>query len=373
MRILHVFKTYYPDSFGGIERVIHQLTSGLGPQGVESRVFVPSPHVPEITVTRHDHVEVIRVPCRLSLQSTPLPLGAFEPFRQALRECDLVHYHFPWPFGDLLHLCAGGDKPAIATYHSDIVRQKLMMPLYRPLMNHFLGRMRRIVAASPNYLSTSPVLQRFRAKVDVIPYGLDEAGYPPPSQERLHYWEQEVGRDFFLFVGVLRYYKGLHILLDACAHTDLPVVIMGAGPVEGELREQARTMGPHRIRFLGALENEDRNALLHLCKAVIFPSHLRSEAFGIALLEGAMHAKPLISCEIGTGSGYVNVDGVTGHVVPPSDPAALRQAMQRLLANPAEAERLGRQARQRYRELFTAPRMVGAYLDLYRAVLAGPV
>ena len=43
-----------------------------------------------------------------------------------------------------------------------------------------------------------------------------------------------------LFVGVLRYYKGLHILLDAVAGTDYPVVIVGAGPIEQELKARAR-------------------------------------------------------------------------------------------------------------------------------------
>ena len=45
-----------------------------------------------------------------------------------------------------------------------------------------------------------------------------------------------LGDQFFLFIGVLRYYKGLHILLDAVSGTNLPVVIVGAGPVEQELR-----------------------------------------------------------------------------------------------------------------------------------------
>ena len=60
-------------------------------------------------------------------------------------------------------------------------------------------------------------------------------------------------------------------------------------------------------------------ALLALSYAILFPSHLRSEAFGISLLEGAMFGKPLISSEIGTGTTYINIDGKTGVVVPPSD------------------------------------------------------
>jgi len=104
----------------------------------------------------------------------------------------------------------------------------------------------------------------------------------------------------------------------------------------------------------------------------VFPSHLRSEAFGVTLLEGAMHARPLISSEIGTGSSYVNIDGETGIVVPPADPAALRAAMRRLQDDPALAAQMGARARARFESLFTAQQMGEAYLALYRKVLDQP-
>jgi len=110
--------------------------------------------------------------------------------------------------------------------------------------------------------------------------------------------------------------------------------------------------------------------LLQLCYAVVFPSHLRSEAFGISLLEGAMYGKPMISSEIGTGTSYINVNGETGIVVPPSDPAAFREAMRFLWDNPGTAAEMGRHAERRYRELFTAERMAVSYAELYKELLA---
>jgi glycosyltransferase involved in cell wall biosynthesis len=74
---------------------------------------------------------------------------------------------------------------------------------------------------------------------------------------------------------------------------------------------------------------------------VAFPSHLRSEAFGISLLEGAMYGKPMISSEIGTGTTYINIDQQTGLVVPPSDPQALREAMRTLWDDPQLAQEMG--------------------------------
>src|SRR4051812_23759578 len=129
---------------------------------------------------------------------------------------------------------------------------------------------------------------------------------------------------------MLRYYKGLHILLEAVQGTGYPVVIVGSGPVERELKEHAARLRLKHIHFPGVLSEEDKVALLRLCYAVAFPSHLRSEAFGISLLEGAMYGKPMISSEIGTGTSYVNEHRHTGLVVPPGDPVAFREAMRRL-------------------------------------------
>ncbi|MFZ6649764.1 glycosyltransferase, partial [Undibacterium sp. TJN25] len=96
---------------------------------------------------------------------------------------------------------------------------------------------------------------------------------------------------------------------------------------------------------------------------------LRSEAFGISLLEGAMFGKPMISSEIGTGTTYINLADQTGLVVPPNDPAALRNAMQYLWNHPQRAEEMGKRAYERYQTLFTSEQMARGYVGLYQRVL----
>lgn len=369
IQVLHVFKTYYPDSLGGVEQVIRQLTSVTSGMGVRNKIFTLSRNAGMTPVLFDGATKIMRSPVDIEIASTPMSLRAFSRFREAARKADLIHYHYPWPFGDLLHLLAGENKPAILTYHSDVVRQRLLMPLYRPLMRQFFRQVRAIVPTSPNYLKSSTLLQDYLDKTTVIPIGLNEASYDLPQPERIAHWRGEVGEDFFLFIGVLRYYKGLHILLDACAGSNSRVVIVGAGPVEADLKQQAARLGLTNVEFLGAVSDEDKAALLELCRAVVFPSHLRSEAFGVTLLEGAMHGRPLISSEIGTGSSYVNVDGLTGIVVPPDDPVALRAAMHRLQTDTVLAEEMGLRARVRFEQLFTAQQMSEAYMALYRKVL----
>ncbi len=375
MRILHFYRTY-SQSYGGIEQVIYQLCVGATRRGIETEVLTLSRDKAEteseIVIEGH---RVIRARLDFEIASTGFSHSVFGKFRELAAQADVIHYHFPWPFMDVVHFATGVarlNKPTVVTYHSDIVRQKLLLQFYRPLMHRFLGSVDRIVASSPNYLATSSVLARHAEKVVVIPYGLDKSGasYPLPEAERLADWRRRVGEKFFLFVGVLRYYKGLHILLDAACGCDYPIVIVGAGPIEAELKEHARRNGLHHVIFLGALSDIDKAALLTLCHAIVFPSHLRSEAFGISLLEGAMYGKPMISSEIGTGTSFINIDNETGRVVPPSDPAAFRAAMDFLWNNPAAATEMGRRAAARYEELFTADRMAEGYVQLYRELLA---
>lgn len=368
MRVLHFFKTYVTDSFGGIEQVIYQLCESGAKLGIDGQVLTLSadPTPPVVQLGQH---EVHRAKLDIQFASTGFSRGVFKQFRELAAEADVVNYHFPWPFMDLVHFASGMNKPSVVTYHSDIVRQKHLLKLYRPLMNRFLASADRIVAASPNYLHTSDVLQQFKHKTRVIPYGLDKSGYPQPDVARMNRWRQRLGDKFFLFVGVMRYYKGLHILLEALKDVDYPVVIVGTGPLEQALHAQAAALGLRNIHFLGRLDDEDKVALLELSYAVVFPSHLRSEAFGISLLEGAMYGKPMICSEIGTGTSYINIHNETGLVVPPSDPLAFREAMRTLWDNPVQAAAMGVKAGARYRQLFTADEMGRQWAELYRELL----
>ena len=183
-------------------------------------------------------------------------------------------------------------------------------------------------------------------------------------------WQRAIGSPFFLFIGSFRYYKGLHILLESMKGIDLPVVLVGIGALEKELKMQAQQLNLRNTHFLGALPDKDKYTLLELCFSVVLPSHLRSEAFGITLVEGAMYGKPLISSEIGTGTTYVNIDHETGLVVPPANPTALRAAMVTLWNNPQLASHLGANARVRYEQLFTVNKMVRRYAEIYRSLTA---
>lgn len=367
MRVLHFFKTYWPDTFGGIERTIHALAKGCRSYGIEADVLALSPKPAPEYLEFDDH-RIFQVKQDLEFASTAFSCAVFGKFRELSVRADVVHFHFPWPFMDVVDLVTPHGKPVLVTYHSDIVKQKGLLRLYSPLMRHFLRGADRIVATSPNYLASSPVLTRYQQQVDVIPLGLDENDYPAADPERMTYWSNQLPDGFFLFVGVLRYYKGIHFLLDAARLTGLPVVLLGSGGLYNEIEDRIRRESLSQVHLLGGLPDEDKAALLKLCRAFVFPSHLRSEAFGLSLVEAAMAGKAMITCEIGTGTSFVNIHNQTGLVVPPEDASSLSQAMQRLWSNHEETLQFGRAARMRYEQLFTAQRMARSYAALYNRI-----
>lgn len=350
---------------GGIEQVIDHLCQGTKMHKIESSVLaltISSKYPPNIIFNGY---KIHLVKRDFQFAATDFSIMAFRRFSELAKKADVIHYHFPWPFMDLVHFASQIKKPSIVTYHSDIVRQKNLLWLYHPLMNAFLNSVNEIVVTSPNYLRTSNVLQRYKDKSTIIPIGLDKSSYPSPDLTRNEYWKDRFGTRFFLFIGVLRYYKGINIMLQANAGSDFPVVIVGDGPLKESLQEEANQLGLRNTYFLGAISEKDKVALLSLCYGIVFPSNLRSEAFGISLLEGAMFGKPMISCEIGTGTSYINLHNLTGLVVQPNNPDALRKAMIDLWCNPELAAEMGKNAEDRFKRYFTSSQMVQKYSDIY--------
>lgn len=368
MRVLHFFKTYWPDTFGGVERTIHAIAKGAAEHGIQSDVLSLS-KAPKQNSREFDGHSAYKAKLDFEFASTGFSLEVFGKFRELSEKADIVHYHFPWPVMDVVHLTSRLRRPTIVTYHSDIVKQRALLQLYKPLMHRFLASVDRIVATSPNYLATSEVLQRHKARTTVIPLGLDERDYPRASDAVKARWRERFPRPFFLFVGVLRYYKGVHVLLEAARQTKLDIVLIGEGPMEAFLKAYAREHSLENVHFLGALPDADKSALLELSTGFVFPSHLRSEAFGLSLVEAAMFGKPMISCEIGTGTSYINVDGVTGVVVPPEDSEALAAAMTKIAVSASACARYGENARRRYVENLGATKMVDLYREQYERLV----
>ena len=368
MKVVHVFKDFYPPTTGGIEQHMQVLCAGLA-RYADVTVLVPSRSRRRIE-ERLDGVRVIRVPELGRYFSAPLcPTMPAELRRLAP---DLVHLHFPNPTGDLAYLLSDSRARVVMTYHADVIRRSRLLRLYRPVFRLLAPHVRRTIVTSNQYLDSSAFLASQRDGCTVIPFGIDLDAFTPRIGEvdQVQALRRRQGARIVLSLGVLRYYKGLEVLIRAMAHVTGRLLIAGRGPQRAGLEALTRDLGlADRIMYLGEVSESQRRCLLHACDVFVLPSIDRSEAFGIAQLEAMACGKPVVSSDLPTGIRLVNQHAVTGLLVPPADPDALAEALNTLLEDDVLRAGLGKAARLRVEQEFTAERMIARTLALYEDVL----
>lgn len=367
MEILHIYKDYHP-VLGGMENHIRMLAETLVQRGYRVTVLVTHPtartHVEEI-----NGVQVIKAGRLATVASTPLSLALPRILRR--QRPDIAHLHFPYPVGEMSQLLFGRAAHMIITYHSDIVRQKGLLQLYRPLLRKVLWSADRIIATSSNYIDSSPYLRQVREKCTVIPLGLKLERFFYASPDHVQRIKDAYGSPLLLFVGRLRYYKGLQYLFAAMPDVPGRLLVIGSGPMADEWRRLALSLGlSERVIFLGEVSDDDLPAYYHASDLFVLPASERSEAFGVVQIEAMASGTPVVSTELGTGTSFVNVHGQTGLVVPAKDPAALGAAILSLLQDKKRLVEMGRRAQRRAESEFALGTMVDRIAELYQDVLS---
>lgn len=295
---------------------------------------------------------------------------SFSFFYQLKKErADILHFHLPNPLAVMAYLIVQPKGKVIVTWHSDIVRQKLFSKLFHPFLIWFLSKTDTIIATSPNLIDSSYYLRKYREKTVVIPLGIHVNDYQltPAIQTRIATIQSHhKNQGFALFVGRFVYYKGVMDLLEAAKGTSIPLVMIGKGPFEKQIRTFCQKNAIEaQVTILPPQPFETLLAYFYACTFFVLPSICNSEAFGIVQLEAMVCKKPVISTNLPTGVPYVNQDHVTGLIVPPQNPAELRKAMQTLYHDSTLQDKLKKQAYQRVIETFQVEPMIEKINQLY--------
>ncbi|HYF66005.1 MAG TPA: glycosyltransferase [Herpetosiphonaceae bacterium] len=366
MHILHVYKDYYP-VLGGMENHLRIVAEGLVRRGHAVTVLVSNTYR-KTMVERLNGVSVIKAAEWARRASTPLS-PAILPLSWRV-PADIIHLHHPYPPGDLVYWLRRRRPPLVISYQSDIVRQRRLLQLYRPLLLRTLGAADRILAASPQYIQSSDWLRPHAAKCAVVPLSVDAGRFASPDPAAVAAIKARYGAPLLLFVGRFRHYKGLHFMVEALRSIPAArLLLVGVGPEEARLRALAERLGlAGRIHWAGEIADADLPAYYAAADLFVLPAHLRAEAFGIVQLEALAAGLPIVSTELGTGTSYVNSHNETGLVVRPADPAALAGAINELLADPARRAAFGAAGRRRASEHFSEQRMLDQIEAVYREV-----
>lgn len=365
MNILHIYKDYHP-VVGGMENHIRMLAEGAVQRGLDITVLVTS--LGHSTETEEiNGVKVIKAGRLATSASTPVSFDLFLWVRRL--KPDITHLHSPYPWGEMAHMVFGRSDRTVITYQSDIVRQQNLLKLYNPFLRRLLGRADRIIATSPQYIQSSPYLSQVADKCVVIPLGIDLEHFQRPRYDQVQELRDKYEPPLLLFVGILRYYKGLQYLIRAMTHIDARLLVVGSGPMAEEWQTLATDLGlTDKVFFLGQ-HVEYLPALYQACDLFVLPSSHRSEAFGTVQVEAMACGKAVVCTELGTGTSYVNVDGETGLVVPARDADALAEAINRLLDDDALRGAMSNKGRERATREFSDESVIDRVLDLYHDLL----
>lgn len=366
MKILHLGKLCPPNE-GGIELFSYDLLEYLNSKGIKVDLLCFGNKTFQ---SEYRNFTFFSCKIDIKLNSAPLSWNFVRKFKNLIDNYDLIHIHAPNPLAEVISLFS--KKPSIIHWHSDVVRQKISYLFYKPFQQLALKKATKIICTSPQYLETSKQLKNFKDKAVVIPLGLDKKRLNLQTKdEKVEQALNKVKNKKIVFsMGRLVEYKGFEYLIEAGKFLDNDKVIMiaGGGKMYKKLQEKIKLFElGNRVFLLGRIDNI--SYALRNCDVFCLPSISRNEAFGLVLVEALYFGKPLITTDVeGSGMSYVNQNGITGLVVPPENPKALADAINKILSDKKLYDKFSKNAKKRFNE-FEISSIGDKILKLYVEIL----
>ncbi len=380
MRIVHIYKDYFP-VLGGIENHLKLLAESQAARGHDVTVVVTQLKDQKTKIENVNGVRLVKLRRQLNVQSAPISATFATWVRNETRDADIAHLHAPYPLGEACNLWFGRAKKTVISWHSDIVRQKTLLRVYAPVLRRVVASAGRIICTSEPYKQTSPWLTTAQDKCVVVPYGIQLARFGQLTTEqhaksdafRADMQARANGGLVLLCVGQLRYYKSFDTLIRALPQLpNVAMAIAGTGPYEAPWKAVASDLGiSDRVAFLGQTGQADLPTLYHGSDVFVLPSNSRAEAFGIVNIEAMACGLPVVTTDVGSGTSWVNQDGVTGYVVPPMNTDALAGAIDKL-RDPVARKHMGEAGRARAHAEFTEEMMIERVESVYEDVSDEP-
>ncbi len=286
---------------------------------------------------------------------------------------DIIHSHV-WPanvWGRVVGRAVGAPGLVVTEHNVDLWKRR---PHF--LLDRFLARFtNRIVCVSR-------AVERFyhervgipREKLTYVPNGIDPLPFAVDIDAAAVRRSLSVPEEgpVVAIVARLLPQKDHRCLLQALARmrdrgVSVSCLVVGDGTLRPELERLVLDLKlGEGVRFLG--ERRDVAPLLLASDVVVLSSV--HEGMPLAILEGMAAGKPAVVTDVG-GNAEVVRDGVTGFVVRPDDPAALAEAIEKLIRSPGRAREMGAAGRERVVREFSRDSMIRGNEDIYEEILSG--
>lgn len=369
MKILQLGK-FYPIR-GGVEKVMEIFTQGLAERGFASDMLCASDDGETEDVVLAEHSRIFRTKSLVKVAATMISPRMILRLRRICSSYDIIHIHHPDPMATLALFLSGYKGKVVLHWHSDILKQKVLLRFFDPLQRWLIHRADLILGTTPVYVSESPSLKKVQAKTSYLPIGVDP--YPWLSDEIKEIRAQYPGKKIIFNMGRLVSYKGYHHLVQMMTllGDDYVLIIGGTGPQREELETYARKLGvDNRVTFLGFVSDKIKPAYFGACDVFCLSSTIKTEAYAIVLVEAMSLARPIVATKIPeSGVSWVNEDGVSGVNVPVRDAQALAGAIEHICSSQEHWTRYSRGARQRFYDVFTKDEMINNLIKIYSDLL----
>ena len=369
MKILQLGK-FYPIR-GGVEKVMEIFTQGLAERGFASDMLCASDDGETEDVVLAEHSRIFRTKSLVKVAATMISPQMILRLRRICSSYDIIHIHHPDPMAALALFLSGYKGKVVLHWHSDILKQKVLLRFFDPLQRWLIHRADLILGTTPVYVSESPFLNKVQAKTSYLPIGVDP--YPWLSDEIKEIRAQYPGKKIIFNMGRLVSYKGYHHLVQMMTllGDDYVLIIGGTGPQREELETYAHKLGvDNRVTFLGFVSDKIKPAYFGACDVFCLSSTIKTEAYAIVLVEAMSLARPIVATKIPeSGVSWVNEDGVSGVNVPVRDAQALAGAIEYICSSQEHWTRYSRGARQRFYDVFTKDEMINNLIKIYSDLL----
>ncbi|MDP3385812.1 MAG: glycosyltransferase [Eubacteriales bacterium] len=340
----------YPPEMGGVEVVARELAE-LGLRYYGRSEVITFNHTKSTVDEMINGVRVMRLESFVLGRSIRLSLAYKKKLLERSAEASMIIYHFPSFTPELFLSHLKHKNPLrICLYHADITGRGLIGRLYNALVvSRFLRRMDMVVATSPNITKSSSALRQMK-HVEVIPLGVDPDHFRYLENnmraQLVEALERRSGDTrIVLFVGRIARYKGIRELIDAMS--GLPenyCLVMVSGDNTDDIEEYAASKNMSgRLLIHRKVSYDDLPKYYSAADVLCMPSTDNGEAFGLVAIEAMSCGVPVITTELGTGTSYHNIDGVTGRVIEPKNIRQLSESIVDICENkekyPSEAIR----------------------------------
>jgi glycosyltransferase involved in cell wall biosynthesis len=324
--------------------------------------FFPYRYAPRAAWARWGYAQSLRADLRVRPEAWLLaPLAALALRAEVARRLreehyDLVHAHWLVPNAALVAGIVRAHRTGfvVSVHGSDVFLAEGLAPA-RALARRALSAAGAVTACSADLQRRTLALGGRPERARTVPYGVDVDRFSPLRADRTlrSRWEIPPGATMVLAVGRLVAKKGFTHLVEAARRVEeLHVVVAGEGDLRPALEAQARAAGG-RVHFVGALDRDTVARALAAADVVAVPSVVDAagnvDGLPNTVLEALASGRAVVASRV-AGIPDVVEDGVNGVLVAAGDAEALAAALQRLARDPAERERLGRQARARASE-----------------------